>query len=138
MKPGPAGATSMSERHFFYDTYAIIEFAKGNIRYKPYFAEACGYLTKQNLMELYFNLRKHDGLPPKRASEWIDYFAGYLTEYDLIDVAGSMDLRLELQRKGIDASYTDALGYYLAFKMNIPFLTGDKWFKDLKNVEFVR
>jgi predicted nucleic acid-binding protein len=67
-----------------------------------------------------------------------DYFAGYLAEYDLVDVAGSMGLSLELQRKGIDVSYTDALGYYLAGRMKIPFLTGDRWFKDLKNVEFVR
>jgi uncharacterized protein len=129
--------TKTTER-YFYDTYAIIEFVKGNPGYKPYFAEAAGYMTKQNLMELYFNLRKHEGLATKEASEWIDYFAGYMMDYDLVDIAGSMDVRLQLQRKGVDVSYTDALGYYLAGKMQVPFLTGDREFKELKNVEFVR
>lgn len=129
--------TKTTER-YFYDTYAIIEFVKGNTGYKPYFAESAGYLTKQNLMELYFNLRKHEGLATKEASEWIGYFAGYRVDYDLADIAGSMDVRLQLQRKGVDVSYTDALGYYLADKMQVAFLTGDREFKNLKNVEFVR
>lgn len=30
-----------------------------------------------------------------------------------------------------------ALGYYLALKAGVKFLTGDKWFKELDGVEFV-
>jgi predicted nucleic acid-binding protein len=53
------------------------------------------------------------------------------------DIEGAMKLRLKLKKKGQDISYADAMGYYLAKKSNIKFLTVDKWFKDLEGVEFV-
>jgi predicted nucleic acid-binding protein len=48
-----------------------------------------------------------------------------------------MKLRLRLKKDGHNISYADALGYYLAQKANVKFLTGDKYFKDLQGVEFV-
>ena len=39
--------------------------------------------------------------------------------------------------KKFDLSYADCLGYVISKKLNIRFLTGDKQFKDLPNVEFV-
>ena len=35
-------------------------------------------------------------------------------------------------------SYVDAIGYTYALKNNLVFLTGDKEFENLKNVEFVK
>ncbi|MGQ9469125.1 MAG: hypothetical protein ACUVTD_04780 [Nitrososphaerales archaeon] len=52
------------------------------------------------------------------------------------DIEDSMKLRLELKNKGFNLSYADALGYYLAGKLGIRFLTGDRVFKELANVEF--
>jgi predicted nucleic acid-binding protein len=48
-----------------------------------------------------------------------------------------MKLRSKLKKNGCDISYADALGYYLALKSNVKFLTGDNWFKGLEGVEFV-
>lgn len=35
-------------------------------------------------------------------------------------------------------SMADAIGFTLAAKLGVPFLTGDRQFEDLPNVEFVR
>jgi hypothetical protein len=131
--------------YYYYDSYAIIEFIKGNKEYKTYFTEATGVLTKANLAEVYYNMRKSGsgGFDAKRAAAVVERFAVFLVEYDIEDVCGAMELRLQLiQNKkpggGSDASYTDALGYYLAQKMEIPFLTGDIFFKGLPGIEFVK
>ena len=44
----------------------------------------------------------------------------------------------QYENKKKDLSYIDALGYNMALKNKIPFLTGDKEFKDLPNVIFVK
>jgi len=49
-----------------------------------------------------------------------------------------MKLRKKLKGKGLNISYADAVGYSLALEMGIKFLTGDKEFRDLDNVEYVR
>jgi len=68
---------------------------------------------------------------------WEKHFAKYVTNFGIADIEGAMKLRLKLKKKGHDISYADAMGYYLAQKSNIKFLTGDKWFKGLEGVEFV-
>ena len=40
--------------------------------------------------------------------------------------------------KKMDLSYTDCIGYVYALKNSLIFLTGDKEFKNMKNVEFVK
>jgi predicted nucleic acid-binding protein len=93
-------------------------------------------LTKLNLMEVYFkaaNLHGHEA-----AKQIIERFSKYLVDFDIEDIAGSMKLREELMKKRMDISYVDALGYYLAKKMRIPFLTGDSYFQGLEGVKFVK
>ena len=41
-------------------------------------------------------------------------------------------------RKRLNISCADALGYRLSLKLKIKFLTGDTVFKELENVEYVR
>jgi len=50
----------------------------------------------------------------------------------------AMKFRLKMKRKMKDLSYVDALGYQIANRMNIPFLTGDMAFEGVSNVEFVK
>ena len=71
------------------------------------------------------------------ASQVVKGFAKYVTDFGVADIEGAMKLRLKLKKNGCDISYADALGYYLAQKSNVKFLTGDKWFKGLEGVEFV-
>lgn len=54
---------------------------------------------------------------------------------DLDDLLAAVAFRH--QHTGKRISYVDALGYVLASKNGLLFLTGDKAFKGLDNVEFV-
>ncbi len=49
-----------------------------------------------------------------------------------------MASRLKLQYKRRNLSMTDCIGYTIAKNLGIKFLTGDKEFQDLENVEFVK
>lgn len=128
-------ATKANSR-FFYDSYAVVEYLNGNKNYKPYFEGPDGVLTKLNLMEIYF--KALTGVGAKAATQVLDSFAQYLIDFDVDDIKGAMDLRLKLKNKGLDISYADALGYYLARRLGMVFLTGDDEFKELGYVEFVK
>ena len=49
-----------------------------------------------------------------------------------------MKRRLELRRMKKNLSYADALGYTVSLRLRARFLTGDKAFEDLENVEYVK
>ncbi|HEX6067527.1 MAG TPA: PIN domain-containing protein [Nitrososphaera sp.] len=122
---------------YFYDSYAIIEFLDKNPRFKKYFTEHKGILTALNLMEVSYSLQKHFGM--KSTDKYLTPFLSYAVTFDLQDIDAAMKLRLTLERdRKLNVSYVDALGYHLAKKHGVKFLTGDKEFKDLDNVEFVR
>ena len=87
-------------------------------------------------MEVYYRTLEVHG--ETAASRVISIFSKYSVNFGVVDIADSMKLRLKLKKEGRDMSYADALGYHLALKVNARFLTGDKWFKDLEGVEFVR
>jgi predicted nucleic acid-binding protein len=120
---------------YFYDSYAIIEFLDKNQKYKKYFTEHQGILTALNLMEVSYSLLKHFGF--KSTAKHLEPFLPSVVTFDLSDIDGAMKLRLDLEKKKLNISYVDALGYYLANRHKVKFLTGDIHFKDLDNVEFV-
>lgn len=126
-------------RGVFYDSYAVLAYISGEKAFARYFdgQSSGGVLTKLNLMEIYFRAAKLHG--HEAAREVIDRFSRYLVDFDIDDIAGSMKLREELMKtRRMNISYVDALGYYLAKKMRIPFLTGDRQFADLAGVKFVK
>jgi predicted nucleic acid-binding protein len=121
----------------FYDSYAVLAYISGEKAFAKYFErQPSGALTKLNLIEIYFRAAKLHG--HEAARQVIDRFSKYLIDFDIDDIAGSMKLREELMKSRMDISYVDALGYYLARKMRIPFLTGDRQFADLAGVKFAR
>ena len=120
---------------YFYDSYAVLAYLSGNPRYTPYFEECDGFLTKLNLLEIcYRTLQVHGAQAASRVTRT---FSKYLVDFDVSDIEGGMKLRLTLKKEGSDISYADALGFYMATKHGVKFLTGDKWFEGRKNVEFV-
>ncbi len=120
---------------FFYDSYAVLAYLSGHSRYRPYFEENDGFLTRLNLLEVYCRTLEVHG--EEAASQVLKVFSKYTIEFGSSDIEGSMKLRLKLKKNGSDLSYADALGYYLAIKAGAKFLTGDREFKDLESVEFV-
>ena len=119
---------------FFYDTYAIVEYLKGNKRYQKYFKEPLGITTKLNLMELYYGLIDDEDF----ADDIYDSFSSVVIEISDEHIKNAMKKRKELKSKGLNISYVDAIGYSISNEMGIKFLTGDNEFKDLVNVEFVK
>ena len=127
---------------YYYDSYAIIEFLDKNHKYRQFFTEHSGILTMLNLMEVSYSLQKHFGF--KSTVEHLEPFLPYVITFDLSDIDAAMKLRLALEKKNsknnkkLNISYVDALGYHLARKHRVVFLTGDMHFKDLDNVAFVK
>ncbi len=120
---------------FFYDSYAVLAYLDDHPRYGFYFEENDGFLTKLNLMEIYY--RMFEGHGSLAASRVITAFSKYQRDFDINEMKGAMRLRFRLKKRGLNISYADALGYHLALKAGIRFLTGDQAFEKLKGVEFV-
>ena len=119
----------MSET-FFFDTYAIFEIIRGNPKYKPY-VETRIITTIFNLAELNYNLKKEKG--KKTADEYTDKYSRFMVEVNIEDIKSAMDFKTIHKHLSIP----DAVGYIIAKKYNIKFLTGDKDFEGMENVEFI-
>ncbi len=120
----------MSE--YYYDSYAIIEYLNNNPSFISYFEEDTGVITLFTLGDVYYTTLREHGL---EKAETI-----FETIYPLI-VAVSKEtikkaMQLRFYYKSLKISYADAIGYQVALERKIPFLTGDKAFKNLPAVEF--
>lgn len=118
---------------FVFDTYALIEIIRGNKNYLRYINSKI-VITEFILAELCFNLLKE--YSPEISYSYVDKFANSVVKVDKEIIKQSMYYRLKNLKSKI--SITDCIGYYLAKDLGINFLTGDKEFKDMPNVEFVR
>ncbi len=118
---------------FFLDTYALVEIIKGNPKYCVFSSEECGTCLL-NLYELYYQLLKDYG--KEVAEQQFKQFNILKIEIseEIIPKASSFKLRYRKQ----NISYADALGYTLARENNLLFVTGDKEFKNISHVEWVR
>ena len=70
------------------------------------------------------------------AAKYFFNYADYLVPIDLDVIPAAMDFKLANKAKRV--SYADAIGYQLAKKYGVKFLTGDRAFKGLANVDFVK
>jgi predicted nucleic acid-binding protein len=123
-------SAGMSNAYFF-DTYAFFEIIRGNPSYTKY-VEAEVITTLFNLAELNYNLKKEKD--KKIADEITDKYKDYCIPVSLEDIKKAMDLKLQHKKLSIP----DSIGYTLAKKHDVKFLTGDEGFRDFSNVEFVK
>ncbi|MFH1895765.1 MAG: PIN domain-containing protein [archaeon] len=121
---------------YFYDTYALIEYINENPKYKEYFQENKGVTTKLNLMELYYAMLKD--INKEKAEIAFDSLLSMVTEIKDESIKEAMKLRLDFKNKKLNISYVDAIGYQTSLENGIKFLTGDREFKGMKNVQFVK
>ena len=118
---------------YFFDSYAVMEILKGNKNYDA-FRDSEVVLTKLNLFEIYHNILKQ--FDEELAEEIINKYKVFAVDFDEITIKKAAKFRIEnIKRK---LSMTDCIGYILAKKIGIKFLTGDKEFEHLENVEFVK
>jgi len=118
---------------YFLDTYSLIEIAEGNTKHQKYL-ETDAVTLKDNLAELfYFLLKKYD---EKTADFFLDKFSRIAVEVPITIIAKAMIFRYKHRK--IRFSYIDCLGYIYALENKRFFLTGDRAFEDMENVELVR
>ena len=116
---------------FFFDTYAFFEIINGNPNYKPY-SNVKFVMTTFNLAELNYNLKKEK--EKKVVDELTDKYSKFTVEVTNGDLKQAMDFKTAHRKLSIP----DAVGYTIAKRLGMKFLTGDGDFEDLDNVEFVK
>ena len=118
---------------FLYDSYAVIEYIRNNLRYIPYFETHAGVLTLLNILEVYYSVLNEWG--EEKAALVLETIYPLMIEPNTETIKAAMKFRREHKQKGL--SYADCLGYQMALERGIKFLTGDSQFKGVRNVEFV-
>ena len=122
----------MNEKMFF-DTYAIIEIIKGNKNYEKY-KNYNIVVTKLNLFELYYNLTRDYG--EEHAKIFFETYYNFIIDFNKNTIINAAKMRLFFKKQHM--SMADCIGYMTAKRFGIKFLTGDKEFEFLSDVEFVK
>ena len=120
-------------KKYFFDSYAIIEIISGNPFYAKFISEEVT-LTQFNLAEIYYSAINN--LDESKAEEIYKKYSLSVVKVNDDVLKQAMKFRKENKKRNL--SYADAIGYIYALRNNLKFLTGDKEFKDLDNVEFVK
>ena len=122
---------------YFADTYALVEILKGNPNYEKY-SLARLYTTEFNLLELSYALVRDFGTEKAEVileivKSSVDIVSPETRHYVL-----ASEMRIGERKNGKKLSLIDCLGYVLAKSLGVKFLTGDREFKGMDNVEFVK
>ena len=123
-----------NELIFFFDSYALIEIYEENINYKKY-ARAKVVTTYFQIYETYYSLVRN-GYGDEEIEDFFEFLQNFCISLKFDWIPKSVKFRREFKER--DLSYADCLGYVIAKELGIEFLTGDKEFKNLSNVEFVK
>lgn len=121
----------------FADTYALIELLKGNHNYVGY-SNTDLVATEFNILELAYALFRDFGL-----EETANVIGTIRARIEVIptddsDYLKASEFRLSANKTGKKLSLVDALGYSCSRKLGIKFLTGDKEFSEMENVEYAK
>ena len=117
----------------FFDSYAILEIIKGNPNYEK-FKNQIIITNTLNLSEVCYSLLKE--LDEEIIHKIINKFNFQFLEINESIAIESAVFRYKNKNKKL--SYADCIGYIIAQKYDLIFLTGDKEFEKMKNVEFVK
>jgi len=112
---------------YFWDSYAIIELIAGNPNYAKYIQERV-FITIYWIALREYTEQEADFIYNK-------YKEGLVNINDEV-LKEAIKFRKEHKKKNL--SYTDCIGYIYAIKNKLKFLTGDKEFENMPNVEFVK
>ena len=118
---------------YFFDTYAVIEILKGNSNYKKY-EECKAIISVFNLAELHLHITRVFG--EEFADNILEEYSRGVMNFELEDIKEATKLKIKYAKRKL--SIPDSIGYAISKRLNIRFLTGDRNFADLDNVEFVK
>lgn len=120
-------------KKYFFDTYAVIEIVSGNSHYAR-FANEPPIITVFNLVEIYYSAI--NSLDDVKAEDLYEKYSCCVAPVSDEILKEAMKFRKKNKKRNL--SYADCVGYIYAVKNNLVFLTGDKEFENLENVEFVK
>lgn len=123
----------MTNNIYFFDSYALFEIISGNPNYKPYILSYI-VTTKLNIFELYNGLLRD--VSKEEAEKFLEKYYSFVIDYNKEIIKKAAQLRID--HKKMDLSMTDCIGFTIAKRLGIKFLTGDKEFKEFDNVEFIK
>lgn len=118
---------------YFFDSYAVIELSESSQPYEKY-KEFEIVTSVLNIGEIYQTILMKKG--KEAADNWFEK-----TNFKLLEITPEIIIEAVSFRhsnKKNDFSLPDAVGYKLSLKHNLKFLTGDRQFENLENVEFVK
>lgn len=119
---------------YFYDSYAVIEYLNANPAFIPYFEEHTGMLSLLNILEIYYSVL--NDVNQEKADTVLMTILPLQINPTEETIKKAMLFRQKHKKNNL--SYADCLGYQLALEKGIKFLTGDRQFKDIANVEFLQ
>lgn len=118
---------------YFFDSYAIIEIIKQNSSYLKY-SHSVIITNLLHLAEVYYHLLVNYN--QKTADYWVRKLN--LSFVEITCQTAIEASKVKFKNKNAKLSYADCIGYITAQKHGLKFVTGDKQFKDMKGVEWVR
>lgn len=113
------------------DTYALVEIYLGNEKFAEYL-NVDFIINDLTLAEFYGVLLKEYGL--EEAELWLKKLERYSIQVDKETLIEAIKFRYEHKKQNI--SFFDSVGYIFSVKNGCYFVTGDKEFENLPNVEF--
>ena len=118
---------------FVFDTYALFEIIGGNSNYSKYLE--CEIIINDFIFaELCYKFIREGNI--KKADFYGAEFARFRKELDADTIKKAMLFRAQNKKRNLSA--TDCISYMMAAKLNLKFLTGDRQFENMSNVEFVK
>ena len=124
-------STMTSELRYFFDTYAIIEIVRENKNYER-FKDADIISGLLNYGELYSWTLKGKG----DYRELLTRVRRLILHLDIGDIIEGMKFKYQNRDKKL--SFVDCVGYAMAKRRGLRFVTGDDGFRNLPGVEFVK
>ena len=123
----------MNEETYFFDTYAIIEILKGNPTYSKY--KGCNPMVSGfNLAELHLQIAREFG--EETADSILGEYSKCVIDFNLDDIKETTKMKIKHAKRKF--SIPDSIGYVIAKRLGIKFLTGDDAFRGMDSVEFVK
>lgn len=118
---------------FFFDSYALIEVYKGSENYDKY--KSVKIITSYfHVYEVYNRLIQEFGEEEFR--DFFQFLQSFCVNLKFEWIPEAVRLRRFYNKRAL--SYADCIGYVIAKDLGVKFLTGDKEFEDLENVEWVK
>ena len=115
------------------DTYALVEIHNGNPKFAWFLGEDI-VITDITLAEFYANIyRRHDLRTAEYWAKKMSFFCKSVSRDVLLKA-----VRFRIDNKGKNFSFFDCVGYVFAIENNIKFVTGDREFKTMEGVEFLK